>query len=235
MWVENIINPDIEWTSWGHPPREDVSWKIEMDSLLVQRCCHPPREDVSWKTLGKLHGDSLTSHPPREDVSWKNSLKKLSSRILPSSSSWGCELKNICTCSEHKKSTVILLVRMWVEKFGSTTKMGAGSHPPREDVSWKDESEMKDRAGHCHPPREDVSWKTSAIPIATSPLRHPPREDVSWKDSTGITMYTGTSHPPREDVSWKVLECSGCKMPVSSSSWGCELKRWKRHTRPAWW
>ena len=119
-----------------HPPREDVSWNIYFETLLIwqivillvrmwveisrvrnqqkQGVRHPPREDVSWNISSIADYLASFSHPPREDVSWNAYTYAEEAEAFPSSSSWGCELKykRLYLCYDRK------------------------SHPPREDVSW---------------------------------------------------------------------------------------------------
>ena len=150
-------------------------------------------------------------------------MKRFCLKLL-SSSSWGCELKNlysfsVCSLDSHPPredvswkeysalkeyaKEVILLVRMWVEKnWKSFRTGGAYGHPPREDVSWKNFSINLSIFCRCHPPREDVSWKIVFFHSTSMYPGHPPREDVSWKFGYQAKAK-GTCHPPREDVSWK--------------------------------
>ena len=99
-------------------------------------------------------------HPPCEDVSWK---------IL-------------CHCGFYKLR-VILLVRMWVEKYcviADFTNLGSSSLWGCELKSW-------------------------FYLLNCFPFRHPPCEDVSWKSSSKLWIPMEASHPPCEDVSWKML------------------------------
>ena len=57
---------------------------------------HPPCEDVSWKLLSCFFFSSNTRHPPCEDVSWKTEWA-FRSITFTSSSLWGCELKRKAT------------------------------------------------------------------------------------------------------------------------------------------
>ena len=145
--------------------------------------------------------------------------------VLPSSSSWGCELK------------------FW-NGLGVFIKDG---HPPREDVSWNTRIGWSDRLTarsssswgcelkcwyhhrvlyrNSHPPREDVSWNSLDCLQEIGNSCHPPREDVSWNMTSSKIISCFFSHPPREDVSWNthVNVCFFMRL-TSSSSWGCELK-----------
>ena len=122
----------------GHPPCEDVSWKKKQKYHASGRKRHPPCEDVSWKTYSQqgihylkksssLWGCELKnqareeyitskSHPPCEDVSWK--VRYLKPNAVCSGHppcedvSWKMAVLEL-----PDSSVVILLVRMWVEKW----------------------------------------------------------------------------------------------------------------------
>ena len=168
-----------------HPPCEDVSWKMMKQwkgtwylvILLV-------RMWVENQTANTATRESL-GHPPCEDVSWKAMVKSYLLTNLPSSSLWGCELKSMFSFNKAMVNSVILLVRMWVEKsFTSCDKSSilssslwgcelkkrcgiesctGGSHPPCEDVSWKSNAKAESSKASCHPPCEDVSWKENDV------------------------------------------------------------------------
>ena len=119
-----------------------------------------------------------------------------------SSSLWGCELKNC----------------RWAFWFARK------SHPPCEDVSWKNKEHPAAVYCDSHPPCEDVSWKNPMKPIETGLRCHPPCEDVSWKVDDVDEELKAVGHPPCEDVSWKEDNSELEVLMMSSSLWGCELK-----------
>ena len=122
---------------------------------------------------------------------------------LPSSSSWGCELKYLLNLLFDRNI----------------------SHPPREDVSWNTFSEIELMTCCRHPPREDVSWNVIRLISSFGRYRHPPREDVSWNEADAVKARCYCGHPPREDVSWNAKQnYTMLDNLKSSSSWGCELK-----------
>ena len=101
----------------SHPPCEDVSWKNIDPHTFSALWCHPPCEDVSWKVNSVMFEKTCDCHPPCEDVSWKC--------LLPTST--------------YVQWSVILLVRMWVEKQMKQNFLRVRRrHPPCEDVSWKE-------------------------------------------------------------------------------------------------
>ena len=168
-----------------------------------QSRCHPPCEDVSWKRSSIQDDARRICHPPCEDVSWKVSTVVGIVTSLPSSSLWGCELKDRYVVYRGKLC----------------------SHPPCEDVSWKIPDLVKIFQGGSHPPCEDVSWKTVLNPVAIGDVSHPPCEDVSWKARERLGWWSPISHPPCEDVSWKINDIAEWAREFESSSlWGCELK-----------
>ena len=138
MWVEKCVNLSMIYSStsssslWGcelknpisvirklatsHPPCEDVSWKSNIArgssdylvillvrmwventppiNVMIPTLRHPPCEDVSWKdNIADIDGGWF-GHPPCEDVSWKGYANDITLYVY-----------------------VILLVRMWVEKW----------------------------------------------------------------------------------------------------------------------
>ena len=99
---------------------------------------------------------------------------------IPSSSSWGCELK--CeSLLEH---------------------LLQNGHPLREDVSWNMKRLKTSTNKSRHPLREDVSWNYT-LPLYLPFVHcHPLREDVSWNIKGVIDKIKDFSHPLREDVSW---------------------------------
>ena len=61
---------------------------------------------------------------------------------------------------------------------------------------------------------------------------HPLREDVSWNVCTNCGESSWPGHPLREDVSWNNSGISVAYLSPSSSSWGCELKSFRRINQP---
>ena len=120
----------------SHPLREDVSWNVCFKPVVVQNLvilfvrmwveilfhpiknnqykCHPLREDVSWNTI--VDTSLITFSVILFVRMWVEIFKEIKkgSWSRASSSSWGCELKYIC----------------------SNTCMHLQCHPLREDVSW---------------------------------------------------------------------------------------------------
>ena len=92
MWVENF------WAVSFSPPTPVIllvrMW-VEKQSghLEALHSRHPPCEDVSWKVVLVYLCYAIFSHPPCEDVSWK-----------------------IRSIKYWQRCSVILHVRMWVEK-----------------------------------------------------------------------------------------------------------------------
>ena len=143
---------------------------------------------------------------------------------LSSSSLWGCELKGKCDNYVVDPETVIL----WgceLKNLHHVPTCTATSHPPCEDVSWKNDdirilnqcfvillvrmwveksicsSVISGR--HCHPPCEDVSWK-----------------NTYWTDELKANVILLVRM-------WveKLYGRSGTETLSSSSLWGCELKK----------
>ena len=114
MWVEK--HP--EWTggtSWSSSSLWGCELKTCCGSVGNAMSGHPPCEDVSWKLAHTMNLICPLCHPPCEDVSWKDdelNLKALLDVILHVRM-W--VEKSYTTCSAAF-TIVILLVRMWVEK-----------------------------------------------------------------------------------------------------------------------
>ena len=122
------------------------------------------------------------------------------------------------------------------------------SHPPCEDVSWK--SNIARGSSDYLVILLVRMWveNTPPINVMIPTLRHPPCEDVSWKDNIADIDGGWFGHPPCEDVSWKGyanditlyvyvillvrmwvekdVSVNTVMMKMSSSLWGCELKKW---------
>ena len=89
----NNIVFSFSMSSAGQPPREAVSWNRLLSSLVLHSLCQPPREAVSWNawTFPVLTNCfvSLLVRLWVEIIS-QSCMKHL---LMPSASSWGCELK----------------------------------------------------------------------------------------------------------------------------------------------
>ena len=149
----------------GHPPCEDVSWKVANGGKKNTSTCHPPCEDVSWKVV-KTNAmlDVLVILLVRMWV--EKSVICQTMKIKSSSSLWGCELKRP--------------VGLYVISSGESSSLW-GCELKRicnKTVQWK----------ICHPPCEDVSWKDYLSEIVRYEMGHPPCEDVSWKIAMLILM-----------------------------------------------
>ena len=128
----------------------------------------------------------------------------VSSNLISSSSSWGCELKCCWPSWSDIRRKVILLVRMWVEieililYFHRILR-----HPPREDVSWNNSPSV------CvsEPPTSSSSWGCELKYL----------EPMIWAIRITVIllvrMWVEIDKNLRNGV-----------MAASSSSWGCELK-----------
>ena len=128
-----------------------------------------------------------------------------------SSSLWGCELK---VYRDERQSThiVILLVRMWVERWGVENyerlcrvillvRMWVerdllclflwASNVILLVRMWVERTPLvpSEKLSLSHPPCEDVSWKSWSLPKLKLPHRHPPCEDVSWKICYRLSVY----------------------------------------------
>ena len=229
----------------GHPPCEDVSWKIVWSCKTLQNYSHPPCEDVSWKVLGPLLFMLVHRHPPCEDVSWKSLCLTFLSRFHWSSSLWGCELKilslrhdssRLChpPCEDvswkvmydatltHK--TVILLVRMWVENLNRFCSRILSIVIFLVRMWVENVGNQNLRNGRCHPPCEDVSWKGCECEYCDD-------ENVILLVRMWVEKMAGwflfplsIRHPPCEDVSWKINWCAfprggACHPPCEDVSW----------------
>ena len=210
--------------------------------------CQPLREAVSWNILLITYRNLVMSQPLREAVSW-NIIFQVCSRFVffvslfvrlwveiihiirnhwihtQSASSWGCELKCICSYSWRK---------------------GDDRQPLREAVSWNDLLTSKLRRILSQPLREAVSWNNRHGVKSCFDSRQPLREAVSWNWKTLRELYVSFRQPLREAVSWnttlfdknrhfvvslfvrlwvEIPLLEYCQpTPTSASSWGCELK-----------
>ena len=83
-----------------------------------------------------IGGVRAAGHPLREDVSWNDFARVLSSGDMPSSSSWGCELK--CSCP-YRSTLHISSSSSWgceLKYYVLFLSSSTYRHPLREDVSW---------------------------------------------------------------------------------------------------
>ena len=149
-----------------HPPCEDVSWKIAIDSELLKHI-----------ESSSLWGCELKDASRYNNRSFKCVIllvRMWVERLYPSFYSF-------------TRQIVILLVRMWVERqISETIQKLKNRHPPCEDVSWKAFIIIYAPRIQRHPPCEDVSWKISGIVEGFNSVGHPPCEDVSWKNIKGM-------------------------------------------------
>ena len=119
-------------SSWG------CELKYHSSTALMPGYCHPLHEDVSWN-----HREVACTHQIFVILfmrMWVEIHSIISSLLsLPSSSSWGCELK-FWNC--------------WYVRCCHK------SHPLHEDVSWNIHMYPSQQQEHGHPLHEDVSWNT---------------------------------------------------------------------------
>ena len=149
--IPNARNSSLVWSSslWG--------WELKTSRFLSSHStsfCHPPCEDVSWKALDTKNPTVTTVVILLVRMWVENASRNEPQRVTRQSSSlWGCELKNCeddyegsrqkrhppCEDVSWKingkggcgKTTVILLVRMWVEKYHlSFLHCVYNGHPP---------------------------------------------------------------------------------------------------------
>ena len=141
-----------------------------------------------------------------------------------SSSSWGCELKWVIVFQ-------VQLRKMSSSSWGCELKylffkitQNLIGHPLREDVSWNKFAVFFNTSNNGHPLREDVSWNNPFHSCERIFLRHPLREDVSWN-----TFFVFCNLLPAVilfvrmwvEIFFPIVLFF---IPMSSSSWGCELK-----------
>ena len=122
---------------------------------------------------------------------------------IQSSSLWGCELKIFADAGSISPLSVILLVRMWVEK-SRIWLMNITVVVILLVRMWVE--------------------KICAIAFGIIPQSHPPCEDVSWKVHLQHTSKTTTvillvRMWVENKISGYLIDPTG-----SSSLWGCELK-----------
>ena len=92
VWVE--ISP------WVHLPiltKSRSTWACELKFNLFnvksKSSRHAPRERVSWNRQRLTLQFYFLSHAPRERVSWNAYIRRYDEEIMPSRSTWACELK----------------------------------------------------------------------------------------------------------------------------------------------
>ena len=155
------------------------------------------------KRICKWYHPLRIRHPPCEDVSWKvkDHASEITETVILLVRMWVEKLYGV---ARHYRTTVILLVRMWVENPSCKNIRNIGScHPPCEDVSWKVLGPLLFMLVHRHPPCEDVSWKSLCLTFLSR---------FHWSSSLWgcelkiLSLRHDSSrlcHPPCEDVSWK--------------------------------
>ena len=123
--------------------------------------------------------------------------------LLPSSSSWGCELKCYLCAKEEgnwKSSSSWGCELKWSRRGKSQMLL---RHPPREDVSWNEYEKFK----MLHEVMSSSSWGCELKYLNGEANTELSASSSSWGCELKCE-YTG--------------EPTACR--TSSSSWGCELK-----------
>ena len=166
---------DVSWKSrnstrslvWSrHPPCEDVSWKEEAINILTEQivillvrmwvektawCSYPTIRIVILLVRMWVEKTAWCSYPTIRIVillvrMWVEKVKQLASMSPSVSSSlWGCELKNFSTHDGREESKSSSL---WGCELKNREKQQAyrnQSHPPCEDVSWKEHGRREKR------------------------------------------------------------------------------------------
>ena len=93
LWVEillvqaQISKPFQSASSWGC----ELKWESVLPPVFQYR--QPPREAVSWNLEVREEELLFYRQPPREAVSWNSTNVPVSYDMIKSASSWGCELK----------------------------------------------------------------------------------------------------------------------------------------------
>ena len=148
-----------------------------------------------------------------------------------SSSLWGCELKNILHIgfSHHCMSSSLWGCELKRIRLSLITRIGWSSSLWGCELKICPFAEFSKSL--AHPPCEDVSWKVPIPDKLRDVLSHPPCEDVSWKSK----HKTGTSGNVvillvRMWVE-KLTSSTKHSTNMSSSLWGCELKKVFRSER----
>ena len=190
----------------GHPPCEDVSWKVSMIFIVISFLCHPPCEDVSWKKKTK---ENPLPEPPSSSL-WGCELKSRGPSFWwsspVSSSLWGCELKNMWMI---RSCRVRLSSSLWGCELKNCSFLAIHTR-------W------------CHPPCEDVSWKLNALccfhlPCVILLVR-------MWVEKSFPYPFSRSSRSSSLwgcELKMENIQDMGVNIP-SSSLWGCELKRSRR-------
>ena len=183
LWGCELKNPIsvIRKLATSHPPCEDVSWKSNIArgssdylvillvrmwventppiNVMIPTLRHPPCEDVSWKdNIADIDGGWF-GHPPCEDVSWKvkDHASEITETVILLVRMWVEKLYGV---ARHYRTTVILLVRMWVEKF-LVLFFSCLSTVILLVRMWVEKAYalLFFPGSIGHPPCEDVSWK----------------------------------------------------------------------------
>ena len=147
---------------------------------------------------------------------------------------------------------VSLFVRLWVEiRFSKRWNRRYDSQPLREAVSWNAWKinanspgsvslfvrlwvEMQKIVMLLILPKVSLFVRlwvemSTVKDRRTGASCQPLREAVSWNISCQMRLYPEDCQPLREAVSWNNnMDPAMQKNIVSASSWGCELKCWKR-------
>ena len=177
------------------------------------------------KRICKWYHPLRIRHPPCEDVSWKvkDHASEITETVILLVRMWVEKLYGV---ARHYRTTVILLVRMWVEKF-LVLFFSCLSTVILLVRMWVEKAYalLFFPGSIGHPPCEDVSWKSNGR--STDSLNSVILLVRMWVEKmAGWFLFPlSIRHPPCEDVSWK----NGWMIPVpsfhpSSSLWGCELK-----------
>ena len=127
------------------------------------------------------------------------------SAVIPSSSSWGCELKYLLELK-------VLFSVQSSSSWGCELKCNSNSfpksflgHPLREDVSWNADTVYKSDMEIMSSSSWGCELKYIRFTYSDVHHGHPLREDVSWNTQQGVRQMRNCSHPLREDVSWNVI------------------------------
>ena len=94
LWVEIFLALKtyaslLSASSWG------CELKCYLPVIITINVCQPLREAVSWNNNGLLITACAGRQPLREAVSWNKIGLEIPGKLVPSASSWGCELKYI--------------------------------------------------------------------------------------------------------------------------------------------
>ena len=93
VWVE--IWQNSQFLTWY--TRSRSTWACELKCNIIHYnnsvFRHAPRERVSWNTSRRICKIKYTCHAPRERVSWNVKSSAVFAKLIPSRSTWACELK----------------------------------------------------------------------------------------------------------------------------------------------